>query len=70
MHIHIGAAIRDELRRQGHTNAWLAERIGITPRALQKVFNKPSIDTEQLAAICLALGVDLFRLYSDALSQP
>ena len=40
MQIHIGAAIRNELRRQGKTNAWLAEQIGITPRTLQKIFNK------------------------------
>jgi DNA-binding Xre family transcriptional regulator len=70
MQIHIGTAIRDELRRQGQTNAWLAEQIGITPRALQKIFNKASIDTEQLAAICHALDADLFRLYSDSLAQP
>jgi hypothetical protein len=37
---------------------------------LQKIFNKASIDTEQLAAICHALGTDLFRLYSDSLARP
>lgn len=52
MQIHIGNLIRDELRRSGHTNQWLADRIGITPRTLQKLFNKPSIDTQQLLAIC------------------
>ena len=30
MQIHIGNLIRDELRRQGHTNEWLAESIGVT----------------------------------------
>ena len=68
MQIHIGNLIRDELRRSGHTNQWLADRIGITPRTLQKLFNKSSIDTQQLLAICRALGVDLFRIYSDALT--
>ena len=65
--IHIGNLIRDELRRQGHTNQWLADRIGITPRTLQKLFNKPSIDTQQLLAISRALGVDLFACYSSHL---
>ncbi len=69
MQIHIGNAIRDELRRQGHTNTWLAEQIGVTPRALQKIFHKPSIDTQQLATICTALHADLFRLYSDQLQR-
>ena len=64
MQIHIGNLIRDELRRSGHTNQWLADRIGITPRTLQKLFNKSSIDTQQLLAISCALGVDLFACYS------
>lgn len=68
MQIHIGNLIRDELRRSGHTNQWLADRIGITPRTLQKLFNKSSIDTQQLLAICRALGVDLFHHYSNALA--
>lgn len=65
--IHIGNLIRDELRRQGHTNQWLADQIGITPRTLQKLFNKSSIDTMQLFTISRALSVDLFFYYSDAL---
>ena len=67
--IHIGNLIRDELRRSGHTNQWLADRIGITPRTLQKLFNKPSLDTHQLLTICRALSVDLFRYYSDTLTD-
>ncbi len=69
MQIHIGSVIRDELRRQGKTNAWLAEQIGITPRTLQKIFNKQSIDTQQLITICSILHTDLFRLYSDLLAN-
>ena len=69
MQIHIGNLIRDELRRQGRTNQWLADRIGITPRALQKLFNKPSVDTQQLLVVCRALGVDLFAVYSESLSS-
>lgn len=65
--IHIGALIRAELRSQGQTNAWLAERLCITPRHLQKLFNKPSIDTQQLVVISRALKVDFFKLYSSGL---
>lgn len=64
MQIHIGHLIREELRRQGHTNQWLASRVGVTPRTLQKLFNKPSIDTQQLVQICRALDVDMFHYYS------
>lgn len=68
MQIHIGNLIRDELRRQGHTNQWLADQIGITPRTLQKSFNKSSLDSQQLLLISKALHCDLFRYYSSELS--
>lgn len=64
MQVHIGNLIRDELRRQGHTNAWLAEQIGMTPRTLQRIFNKPSIDTQQLLLISNTLHTDFFKFYS------
>ena len=65
MQIHIGNLIRDELRRQGHTNEWLAEHIGTSTRTLQRLFNKPSIDTGQLMQIGKALDFDFFKLLSD-----
>lgn len=68
MPIHIGSLIRGELRRQGHTNEWLAERIHVHPRTIQKIFCKQSIDTQQLFLISQALGVDFFRFYSVELS--
>ena len=69
MQINIGQIIREELRQQGHTNEWLAERIHVHPRTVQKIFLKPTIDTQQLLAISLALGVDFFRLYSDLIER-
>ena len=55
MQIHIGSLIREELRKQGHTNAWLAERIGVTERTLQRIFNKYSIDSHLLLIISTIL---------------
>ncbi len=68
MQIHIGHLIRDELRRQGHTNEWLAERINVTPRTVQRIFNKPSIDTQVLLNISKALHTDFFLVYSARVS--
>ena len=65
--VHIGNLIRKELRQQGHTNLWLAAQIGVTERTLQRIFNKPSIDTQQLLLICKILRVDLFCNYSQIL---
>jgi plasmid maintenance system antidote protein VapI len=64
MKIHIGNLIREELRRQGHTNQWLADQIGVTPRTLQRIFNKPSIDTQLLLLISKTLDFDFFSIYS------
>lgn len=65
--IHIGSIIRNELRRQGKTNGWLAERINVNPRTVNKIFLKSDIDTHQLLQISRVLGVDLFKNYSEML---
>lgn len=70
MQIHIGNLIRDELRRSGHTNQWLMERIGVSERTLQRLFNKSSIDTQQLFLISSVLHTDFFSCYSNALTTP
>ena len=67
MQIHIGNLIRDELRHQGRTNQWLSDRLDIDRRTLQRLYNKPSIDTQQLFRISKILGVDLFKRYSELL---
>lgn len=69
MKIHIGQTIREELRRKGHTNEWLAERIQVHPRTVQKIFAKSTIDTQQLLNISRAMGVDFFSLYSQCLKD-
>ena len=68
MQVHIGNLIRDELRRQGHTNEWMMERIGVSERTLQRLFNRPSIDTRQLLLISTVLNTDFFHFFSDALA--
>lgn len=67
MQIHIGNLIRDELRRQGRTNQWLANQLDIDRRTLQRLYNKPSIDTNQLLRISKALDTDFFEHYSKSL---
>lgn len=67
MQIHIGNLIRDELRRQGRTNQWLADQLNIDRRTLQRLYNKPSIDTQQLLRISKVLDTDFFKCYSELL---
>ena len=65
--IHIGSIIRDELRRQGKTNAWFAKEINVNTLTVNKIFLKGVIDTHQLLLISQALGVDFFKYYSEQL---
>ena len=65
--IHIGSIIRDELRRQGKTNAWFAKEINVNTRTVNKIFLKDVFDTHQLLLISQALGVDFFKYYSELL---
>lgn len=69
MQINIGNLIREELRRQHRTNAWLAEQLHIDRRTLQRLYNKPSIDTQQLLRISKILDKDFFLYYSEALQD-
>ena len=66
MQIHIGNLIREELRRQGHTNEWLAEQIGTSPRNLWRIYNKSSVDTHTLLRISIALKTNMFKPYDEA----
>lgn len=70
MQIHIGKLIREELRRQGHTNEWFADQMGVNIRTVNKIFLKSSIDTQQLYQISKALDTDFFALYSVSLETP
>ncbi len=65
--INIGQLIRDELRAQGHSTAWLAERTGIGQRKLQRIMKRVSIDTSDLYHISKTLGVDFFYHFSHLL---
>ncbi len=67
MQIHIGNLIRAELRCQGHTNQWLADKLGIDRRTLQRLYNKPSIDTQILFRISKIFRKDMFTVYTMAL---
>ena len=65
--INIGLLIRDELRRQGRSNQWFAEQLGVNARTVNKIFLKSVIDTQQLFLISQILHTDFFAYYSEAL---
>ncbi|MDR3095283.1 MAG: hypothetical protein LBU62_11720 [Bacteroidales bacterium] len=67
--IHIGKMIHSKLKEQERSNAWLARQIYCTPANINRIFNNADIHTQQLWDISLALGIDLFACYSDALCK-
>ena len=67
MQVPIGQLIRNELRRQGKTNQWLASQIHVNSRTINKIFLKDVIDTHQLLLISKALDFDFFKVFSDTL---
>lgn len=64
----IGDRIKQELKRQGKPSVWLAKQLGCHRTNIYKVYNRASIDTGMLFHLCKILGVDFFKLYSEALS--
>lgn len=64
---HIGELIRQELKRQGRTNIWLAAQLSCNPRTISKIFHKQYIDTYLLFRISKILEHDFFKVYSELL---
>ena len=67
--MHIGNVIKKELERQGKTVVWLAGQLSYSRANIYKIFDKPSIDTDVLYRISIALQLDLFKIYSDAIEE-
>ena len=62
MKVHIGSVIREEMDRQGRSATWLAKVLCVHRATVYDIYNRQSIDTEQLRKICEALGVNFFLL--------
>ena len=68
--VNIGEIIRHELRNRKLTASWLATRLCCTRTNIYKIFKRTSIDSELLLRISNAIGVDLFRHYTDQFTFP
>jgi len=59
--VHVGEMIRSELRKQGHTVNWLAEKVYCEKSNIYKLFHRKSIDLEQLMQISVILKHNFLR---------
>ena len=64
---HIGQLIRQEVERQGLTVVALARKLSCSRTNIYKIFDRQSIDTDQLLRISTLLHTDFFRFYSESL---
>ena len=62
--IHIGNLIKEKLRQQERSNAWLARKLFMDSSNVSKMLKKQYIDTEILLRISLILEEDFFSYYS------
>lgn len=63
--IHIGTQIRQKMNERQKTVVWLAEQLSCSRTNVYKIFEKYSVDTEQLTKISTILNYDFFSLYSE-----
>jgi plasmid maintenance system antidote protein VapI len=62
--IHIGNMIRNKLKEEGRSVAWLAEKLHCDTSNIYRIFQKQSIDSGQLFNISVILGHNFFKDYS------
>jgi len=65
----IGKLIRQELKEQERSIAWLAKKVFYTHSALCKILKRDHIDTALLSDISKVLKYDFFAHYSDTLKD-
>ena len=66
--IHIGHLIQQQLKAQGRTVTWFAQRLNYDRSNAYKIFSKPHIDTDLLLTISKALNYNFFRAYEEQLT--
>ncbi len=67
--IHIGNLIKQKLRQQERSNAWLARKLFMDSSNVSKMLKRHYIDTDLLLRISIILEEDFFVYYSYLYSQ-
>lgn len=67
--VHIGNIIRQEMLRQERTPTWLARKINCERSNIYYIFQQPSINTDLLLKISIALKTNFFKIYTAELQN-
>ena len=62
--IHIGHLIREQLKADDRSVSWLAREIHCTRNNVYKIFNKPSLDSDLILKISIAMQFNFFQYYT------
>jgi hypothetical protein len=62
--MNIGEIIKKELEMQERSAAWLARKINCNRQNVYDIFKRPTIDTELLMRISVALNRNFFNVYT------
>lgn len=65
----IGKLIKQKLRESNHTVVWFAKELGCSRTNAYKIFEKTSINTNELMKISEILNYDFFKCYSTELKK-
>lgn len=63
--MHIGNKIRQTLKEKGYTVVWFANELSCHRTNIYKIFDKPSIDTNDLMRISRILDYNFFEYLSN-----
>lgn len=63
--IHIGQAIKKEIKEQGRSVTWFAKKLCCHRSNVYKIFERDNIDVKMLQRICSILGKDFFSELRD-----
>ena len=63
--INIGEHIQQQVKAQGKTSIWLARELGCHRTNVYNLFDKYSIDTQQLQRISIIMHYNFFDLYCE-----
>lgn len=63
--MHIGNILRERLKEDGRSVVWLARELGCHRTNVYNLFEKYSIDTQQLQRISVVMGFNFFDLYRE-----
>ena len=63
--MHIGNILRERLKNDGKSVDWLARELGCHRTNVYNLFDKYSIDTQQLQRISIIMHYNFFDLYCE-----